>query len=228
MRKNDILNNNFLDKPNIEPFRTYNLLFILPTLMIGLIVSLFFNIYTPIKLKKEKKHQKLQYEYMIGKLSDSLNYELNYANTLAEKCNLHTMIGAAAIEKNKNEVISKDSVWKYIKSLGVWYPEYIMAQAIVESNCGQTMPHKSNNMFGMTIPNHRETTALPKANKDEVYAKYKNWKLSVIDRILWELAVFGNIKPTEEEYLKRISCYAESPTYLDAIKSKAKEYAKKK
>lgn len=199
----------------------------IPTLIL-LVISLFFNIYTAIKRDKEEKKLVTAYESKIKTLGDSLQFELNYAKTLAEKCHIYTEIGKVSVEREKYHILTEDSVWDYIKSLDVWYPEYIMAQAVIESQCGKVTPNRSNNLFGMTIPQRRETTAIQTNNKNDVYAKYKNWKMSVIDRVLWELDIFRNIKPNEEEYVKRIGSYAQSPTYLDKVKSVAKTYKNKK
>jgi hypothetical protein len=193
-----------------------------------LLVSVFFNIYTPIKKNKQYNDTVNEYECKIQNLNDSLQFELDYAKTLSEKCHIYTEIGKVSVERDKYHILTEDSIWAYIKSLGVWFPEYIMAQAVIESQCGKVTPNKSNNLFGMTIPQRRETTALAPSNKNDVYAKYKNWKMSVIDRVLWELDAFKNIKPTEEAYLKRISSYAQSPTYLEKVKSTAKSYKNKK
>lgn len=188
------------------------------------LVSLFFNIYFPVKNKIENRKTEISYEDRIKSLHDSLTYELDYAKTLTEKCHIYTEIGRVSVERNFNYEINEDSVWNYIKSLDVWFPEYIMAQAVVESQCGKLMPYNSNNLFGMTNPNKRETTAIQPNQSNSIYAKYKNWKMSIIDRVLWELSIFDNIKPTEDAYVKQLGKYAQSTTYLIAIKSKAKEY----
>jgi len=197
-------------------------------LLVLLAISIGCFSYLLITKSIGHKNEISEYKNRITTLHDSLTYELDYARTLSEKCHVYTEIGKVSVERDKTYVINEDSVWSYIQSLDVWYPEYIMAQAVIESQCGKLTPNKSHNLFGMTIPRTRETTALPPTSKNDVYARYKNWKMSVIDRVLWELAVFNNIKPTEEQYLKKIESYATSPTYLDSVKSKAKQIKKKK
>ena len=78
----------------------------------------------------------------------------------------------------------------------------------------------------MTLPSNRETTAMNIGTSDK-YSKYKNWELSVIDRVLWELYVFNYKKPTKKEYLKKLKSYAEDEHYLDKIGKIADTYKKR-
>lgn len=222
MRKKITLNKNTFTEEDYQTNNPISILTIISLLSIALFFSIIIIVSMSVKNNRELNKTVELYERQISQLEDSLTFELTYAKTLVEKCNLHTKIGQAMLEKPTKDEISEDSVWNYIKSLDVWYPQYIMAQAIIESQCGKKMPDKSNNMFGMTIPSKRETTAIPKHNENDVYARYKNWKLSVIDRILWELYIFDNIMPNEDEYIKSLGTYASSPTYIDAVKSTAK------
>ena len=221
-------NKSIIRKLRLKKFANAKINDLVMTFSFLFLVSLFFNIYFPVKNKIENRKTEIAYEDRIKSLHDSLTYELDYAKTLTEKCHIYTEIGRVSVERNFNYEINEDSVWNYIKSLDVWFPEYIMAQAVVESQCGKLMPYNSNNLFGMTKPNKRETIAIQPNQSNGIYARYKNWKMSVIDRVLWELSVFDNIKPTEDAYVKQLGKYAQSPTYLVAIKSKAKEYKNQK
>ena len=157
---------------------------------------------------------------------DSLQEVIDYCNTMIEECNLHSFIGQLYIKRSNHTPCTKDNIWKFINTLDVWYPEYIMAQAIQESECGRTSPKGSNNLFGMTLPSNRETTAMNIGTSDK-YSKYKNWELSVIDRVLWELYVFNYKKPTKKEYLKKLKSYAEDEHYLDKIGKISETYKKR-
>ena len=102
-----------------------------------------------------------------------------------------------------------------------------MAQAIQETSCGINCRQPcSYNMFGMKVPSNRETTAINVGSKD-TYARYKSWELGVIDRILWEIAVFGGKKPTEEQYREKLSMYGTADGYKEKITLIAKEYKDK-
>lgn len=157
---------------------------------------------------------------------DSLQCAIDYSNTMVEECNLHSFIGQLYIKRTNHTPCNKENIWNFIKTLDVWYPEYVMAQVIQESSCGTTSPKGSNNLFGMTLPSNRETTAMNIGTSDR-YAKYKNWELSVIDRVLWELYVFNYKKPTKKEYLKKLKSYAEDEHYIDKISKLSENYKSK-
>ena len=194
-----------------------------PIIVILFLISIGLNIFCIVSSKNTIAELNDRHLNEMIVLSDSLTNELDFIKTQLEVKSIHEIYGKISISKEMLDDASIDDVWNFILSLNVWYPEYIMAQAIVESGCGELMPANSNNMFGMKVPKTRESVAINKGS-DEVYAKYKNWKESVIDRVLWELNVFNYIKPTEEEYLAKIKKYATSETYLNAINSVAKRY----
>ena len=49
------------------------------------------------------------------------------------------------------------------------------------------------------------------------YGGYDSWKLSVLDRVLWDLFIFDSIKPQRDEYLRALRNYAESRDYINII-----------
>lgn len=154
---------------------------------------------------------------------DSLQELLNYERTMVEECNLHSYIGELFISRKKPKRPTEGEVVEFVRTLNAWYPEYIVAQARQESEFGKTSPKGSNNMFGMKLPVNRETTA-DNVGTSETYATYKNWELGVIDRVLWELYVFNEKKPSREEYLKKLSKYAEDKNYRKKIEKLSQKY----
>lgn len=192
-------------------------------LLAALAVSLVLNLKQCVSSRRSHRDTCSMYEAMHRKSVDSMQADIDYAYTLVEECNLHSYIGRLFITKDASPKKTRDNVWEFIKELGVWYPEYIMAQAVAESGCGANTPSNSHNMFGMKVPVNRETTAINVGTGD-IYAKYKNWELGVIDRVLWELHVFGYKKPSRKDYLKRLSAYAEDENYLPKIERIASEY----
>ena len=160
-------------------------------------------------------------------MKDSMQLIIDEAKTETEVTILHATIGKLSIMRGKPQLPSKDSLWKFIKSMDPWYPEYIMAQAIQETSCGVNCRQSgSHNMFGMTVPSKRETTATNVGSGDR-YARYLSWELGVVDRILWELYVFHGKKPSEKEYVAKLSDYAEAYGYTEKITQIAKEYKNK-
>ena len=52
------------------------------------------------------------------------------------------------------------------------------------------------------------------------YGLYDSWKLSVIDRVLWDLFAFKE-KPDIESYISKLEIYAEDTVYIKKIKQLA-------
>ena len=77
--------------------------------------------------------------------------------------------------------------------------------------------YKSNhNLYGMKKVYKRQTTQHGELNG---YGVYDNWCLSVLDRLLWDMFTFKNIKPTKEEYLNALkrANYATDPDYIKKL-----------
>lgn len=194
-------------------------------IFLAILAALFLWSTIRMSVKADNRIEALesQYQYRI----DSLNLLIDNIKTTNEINNLHKEIGLNHIKQHDFSKPRRDEVWNYILSLDTWYPEVIMAQAIMESGCGNRMPASSNNMFGMTCPYKRETTAM-NAGSGDGFATYKNWKLGVIDRVLWELFYFDNKKPSEVDYYQALSGYAEDPDYIEKIRNVAQKYKTKK
>lgn len=197
---------------------------LIPVLAILLVTSLSLNGYQYFHNKNMVDSLNVRYNNEISTLNNAKNKELEHLRTQLEITNIHEIYGRVSISRENLKHPTTEDVWEFIQTLNVWYPEYIMAQAVIESGCGTLMPTRSNNMFGMRTPKTRESVAINFNNPNDEYAKYNNWKESVIDRALWELNVFGYTRPTEEEYLKKLKSYASSPTYISAITNVAKQY----
>ena len=126
---------------------------------------------------------------------------------------------------------NEDTVYNFITSCNPWYPEYIMAQAVIESGLGSSDVGKNaNNMFGMKYIDqskpHRPTTQIPGVEY-KGYGVYKSWELGVVDRILWELNRYKYTKPTLQRYQDGFANYAEAETYTNTVISVAKQYKNK-
>ena len=173
----------------------------------------------------EKMHE---YEVNIHlAANDSLQSELDEtirANTLADKCYESVVEHCSPI--------THDRLWEFILECDPWYPDIIMTQAVQESGCGKSVVgRRCNNLFGMKKPSSRSWRCdSNRHNKKEQYAEYENWKLSVIDRILWEKWVFRNHrgKPSLEEYLSAIGKVynTETPGYAEMVYKNAGKYRK--
>ena len=117
---------------------------------------------------------------------------------------------------NKPEEINDSILYVFLKDNNAWYPEILLKQAKIESgNYTSNIYKTTNNLYGMKKVSKRQTTQL--INTYNGYGCYTNWCESVLDRMLWDVNRFNNIKPTEEEYLKAMSIYAEVENYAELL-----------
>lgn len=119
-----------------------------------------------------------------------------------------------------------DSIYAILDEVDAWYPDYIVAQAILESATFTSNVYKSNNnLFGMKMVSKRSTTQTGKQTDNPVYGHYKNWQLCVLDRVLWDMHRFKE-KPSLEEYEKSLMQYAEDSEYVVKLKNIIKSNGK--
>ena len=160
----------------------------------------------------------------------ALTYYNDSITTKEEVDELHYITGYLYFQTD-NCKPNEDTVYNFITSCNPWYPEYIMAQAVIESGLGSSdIGKNANNMFGMKYIDqskpHRPTTQIPGVEY-KGYGVYKSWELGVVDRILWELNRYKYTKPTLQKYQDGFANYAESETYTNTVISVAKQYKNK-
>jgi len=123
-----------------------------------------------------------------------------------------------------SDVLTKENLWLTIKQMDILYPEIVFAQAILESGHFQSRNCKNNNnLFGMMMPNLRETVAIGK-NKTG-YAIYETWTQSVQDYALYQSYTMRRKRMSRSEYLMFIDKkYSESRGYAKKIKQIIKRH----
>ena len=191
------------------------------------LIALFFFLFVDVEVirfleKRNWRQEKTGILNSNAKTVDSLQNIIDSTETVILEYNLHAKIGKLYIRRGEHTPCNKDTIWGLIKDVNPWYPEYIMAQCIQESGCGKNQL-EGYNMFGMTLSKGRETTAYNVGSGDK-YSKYKNWELGVMDRILWEINIFGHKKPSRDVYVSWLQRYAEDPNYVSKIESIAEGY----
>lgn len=171
---------------------------------------------------KNKDYQKLytEYKYIFSEYEQLLFKE--------QEQNLYTFIGEYSFLKNEKIPTNDSVVYEFIKDVGFWYPDIVMAQYVIESNHGKSMlSQEYNNCFGMKYvgSNGRRNTQLPDVKGYGDYGVYANWQLSVVDRKLWGSVRFDASKPTKDYYLNILGkIYAEDPKYIDKIVAESKKW----
>lgn len=117
------------------------------------------------------------------------------------------------------DYLTKENLWLTIKAMDIEYPEIAFAQAILETghfksnNCKE-----ANNLFGMMMPNVRETVAIGKNERG--FAVYETWMHSVQDYALYQSYMMRNKKMTRSQYLSFIDRkYSESRGYAKKLKN---------
>jgi hypothetical protein len=144
-----------------------------------------------------------------------------------ESDTLHIRIAQATLEGKKNIPFNDSIVFAYIVSCKAWYPDIIMAQYKIESTSGTSdVAKNANNFFGMRPVSGKRKHYTTQRHDDSYcgYAVYDNWKLSILDKILWEHFRFNGVKPDKETYLKAHLNYAEADEYLKVVKKVAAKY----
>lgn len=118
---------------------------------------------------------------------------------------------------SKDEKFTREKFAEELKRLDVSFPHIVMAQSMVETSRWKSDVFKQNhNLFGMREAKSRINTAL---GTNLNYAYYKNWKESIYDYAFYQCKYLSQIK-TEEEYFSYLaSAYAESPNYINTIRS---------
>lgn len=117
---------------------------------------------------------------------------------------------------NEPEPINDSILYQFLLDNNAWYPDILLKQAKLESgNYTSNIYNQTNNLYGMKKVGRRQTTQLKDTYNG--YGCYSNWCESVLDRMLWDVFRFNNIKPTKEEYLKALEQYAEDNNYISKL-----------
>lgn len=148
---------------------------------------------------------------------DMLTIENDELTNFCTNDKMNTAIGKFVRLKDDNDEPTTDSIMSILTEVGAWYPEYIMAQAVLESATFTSEIYRANNnLFGMKQVSRRSTTQTGKKTDKVSYGHYNNWQMSVLDRVLWDLHRFET-KPTREEYEKALMQYAEDSNYISKL-----------
>ena len=117
-----------------------------------------------------------------------------------------------------SSLLTKENLWLTIKEMDIVYPEIAFAQAILETGHFQSQNCKeANNLFGMMMPNVRETVAIKKNSRG--FAVYETWVQSVQDYQLYQSYMMKKKKMTRSQYLNFIDKkYSESRGYAKLLK----------
>ena len=117
---------------------------------------------------------------------------------------------------NEPETVNDSILYQFLVDNGAWYPEILLKQAKIESsNYTSNVFNNTCNLYGMKKVGKRQTTQLKSTYNG--YGCYTNWCESVLDRMLWDIFMFGNNKPTKEEYLSAMNIYAEAENYVELL-----------
>ena len=133
-----------------------------------------------------------------------------------------SLIVLSKTNQNNYEIItqvisfSELNVYKQLVKIGVAYPDVVLAQAKIETgNFTSKIFRENNNMFGMKLPERRQTTAV---GENRNHAKYTDWIQSIKDYKLWQDKMIHRA-PTKRAYLAYLKRnYAEDKNYIKKIK----------
>lgn len=124
------------------------------------------------------------------------------------------------VQEWQNLPLCDSTIMVVMDGLGMQHKHIVYAQMRLESGNFQSDLSKSNNnFFGMKKACQRVTTA---TKKDNGYAYYEHWSLSVMDYAIWQRKYAYNL--TEEEYLAKLgNVYAEDEHYINKVQEIAYE-----
>lgn len=123
---------------------------------------------------------------------------------------------------------SKEKLVKAIDDMGLEFPHIVYAQAVLETgNFTSDIFRYNHNMFGMKRAYKRPSTCIATARG---HGAYTDWENSLVDYALRQSYYRASKMRTDRDYYNHLesSGYAESPTYIQKLKSLAGEYQKVK
>lgn len=161
-----------------------------------LLVIVFGTLITKIENEKIEQQKQMQIDK---------NIELSYP---------YALIGKYCFEEQS--IVDDSLLYNLFVEAHAWYPDVLVAQAKLESaNYNSNIYAMNNNLYGMKLATRRNHTQFVVSNNG--YGKYANWKMSALDRVLWDHSVFRS-KPKKNDYINSLSIYAEDTSYVDKIK----------
>lgn len=108
--------------------------------------------------------------------------------------------------------LNPQNVYQYLMDLDVKFADIVLRQMIIETgwftsyNCTER-----NNLMGMK-------GAEKTPDNTNGYMTYKNWKYSCRAYLRWQRRMYGDSQENYYDFLQRVG-YAESPNYIDKLKS---------
>ena len=120
--------------------------------------------------------------------------------------------------KVNDTILNKENFEKFVYSLPFSYPDIIIKQCYWETgHLSSNLCKKCNNLFGMR-KNYSNVWMYYEHNG---WSVYKNWKLSVIDRLEWDYRWATDLNRQEYlNFLQRIYCNKNIDTnYIQKINS---------
>lgn len=158
-------------------------------------------------------------------------YMSNIGKSIESKINAEIYVCKDSIENPLRDVIiyydsiscqecNDSNAIAFIGASDMQHKHIVYAQMRLESgNYKSRIATENNNYFGMKPPKLRLTYAIGENNG---YATYENWYYSILDYALWQKEYAYDL--SEEEYLRKLSVYAEDKNYVNKIKQISKTY----
>lgn len=118
-------------------------------------------------------------------------------------------------KKPEKPMLLLDSIYYQILALEIEHPKIVYSQALLESGYATSPLFVNNhNLFGMKESGQRATTSNVIINE---YKYYPNWRESIIDYALLQMAFYKGL--TRDEYYNKLrQTYANDSLYIHKIK----------
>ena len=100
--------------------------------------------------------------------------------------------------EHKEEPCNAETVKAYIKTLNLRFPDIVYRQILLESNYFKSpICHDLNNLTCMEVAAIRPTLGQDVGHR---FARFNNWKESIIDYALWQASFAKEVRNEEEYY----------------------------
>ena len=120
------------------------------------------------------------------------------------------------INAHENTLMSPMAIYKYMKEIGIKYPEIVWSQVVVETGFSSSISVENHNFFGMKRAACRPNV---QTGVNSGHATYDNWKMSVIDYAIWQSSTGVWKLKTEAAYFNYLDQrYAEGANYALKVK----------
>ena len=183
-------------------------------LILALIIIIFYLLIKSI-ISFKHLYSVMAGMFLVGLIGVMLSCSNKIINSLNCKKEFNISNGIQSQIDDSYNQISDVCLYRYLIAIRVPHPKIIFSQAKLESsNYTSNLFLSTHNLFGMKKSESRTKLV---SGDNGIYSSYNDWKMSVVDYVLW-LYTFNGDKLTQDEYINLLGkVYAEDPKYKEKL-----------